>query len=60
MTEDQLEKETLGWLTNVGYRSVYGPGIAGDGNTSESSNYVQVALVERLRKAIIDSILWGR
>jgi len=52
MTEDQLEQETLGWLADVGYRSVYGPDIAVDGNAPERSNYVEVVLVERLRAAI--------
>ncbi|MEO8837489.1 MAG: type I restriction endonuclease subunit R, partial [Herbaspirillum sp.] len=52
MTEDQLEQETLGWLTELGYRSVYGPDIAPDGAAPERSNYAQVVLVERLRAAI--------
>ena len=52
MTEDQLEQETLSWLADVGYSSVYGPDIAVDGNTPERSNYIQVVLVERLRNAI--------
>lgn len=52
MTEDQLEQETLGWLTDVGYTSVYGPEIAVDGSAPERNNYVEVVLVERLRAAI--------
>ena len=52
MTEDQLEQETLSWLVDVGYTSVYGPDIAFDGNAPERSNYTQVVLVERLRNAI--------
>ena len=52
MTENQLEQETLSWLADVGYTTVYGPDIALDGNTPERSNYVQVVLVERLRNAI--------
>ncbi|MDD5410340.1 MAG: type I restriction endonuclease subunit R [Methylobacter sp.] len=52
MTEDQLEQETLSWLTDVGYTSVYGPDIAVDGNAPERSNYTQTVLVERLRNAI--------
>jgi len=52
MTEDQLEQETLSWLTDVGYRHVYGPDIAVDGIAPERSNYTQVILVERLRSAI--------
>ncbi|MDD2465273.1 MAG: type I restriction endonuclease, partial [Desulfobulbus sp.] len=52
MTEDQLEQETLCWLADVGYTPVYGPEIAVDGNAPERNNYIQVVLVERLRKAI--------
>lgn len=52
MTEDQLEQETLGWLTEVGYISINGPDIAVDGIAAERSNYLQVILVERLRQAI--------
>ena len=52
MTEDQLEQETLGWLSDVGYTALYGPDISIDGNAPERGNYVQVVLVERLRKAI--------
>lgn len=52
MTEDQLEQETLNWLSEVGYTNLYGPNISVDGNAPERSNYVQVVLVERLRSAI--------
>ncbi|MFC3110057.1 type I restriction endonuclease subunit R [Undibacterium arcticum] len=52
MTEDQLEQETLAWLADVGYTSVYGPEIAIDGNSPERSNYTQVVLVDRLHNAI--------
>ncbi len=52
MTEDQLEQETLSWLTDVGYTAIYGPDIAVDGVAPERSHYAQVVLVERLRKAI--------
>ncbi|MFG0828114.1 type I restriction endonuclease subunit R [Pseudomonas sp. CJQ_7] len=52
MTEDQLEQETLGWLAEVGYRHVYGPTIAYDGEDPERDSYRQVLLVERLRSAI--------
>ena len=52
MTEDQLEQETLSWLTDVGYTAIYGPDISIDGNAPERNNYIQVVLVERLRKAI--------
>ncbi|TCQ81606.1 type I restriction endonuclease subunit R [Pseudomonas sp. JUb52] len=52
MTEDQLEQETLGWLTEVGYTHLYGPDIAYDGESPERDNYRQVVLVERLRSVI--------
>ncbi|MDD2466933.1 MAG: type I restriction endonuclease subunit R [Desulfobulbus sp.] len=52
MTEDQLEQETLSWLADVGYSTVYAPDIAVDGKAPERSNYIQVVLIERLRKAI--------
>ena len=52
MTEDQLEQEALGWLADVGYTPLYGIDIAVDGISPERTNYVQVLLVERLRKAI--------
>jgi len=52
MTEDQLEQETLGWLNDVGYRHLYGPDIAFDGATPERSDYRQVLLSIRLKKAI--------
>lgn len=52
MTEDKLEQEMLGWLSEIGYTPTYGPDIAPDGITPERSNYQEVLLIERLRKAI--------
>ncbi len=52
MTEDQLEREALGWLQEVGYAHRFGPDIAPDGAAPERSNYTQVMLAGRLRKAI--------
>ncbi len=52
MTEDQLEQEALGWLSEVGYTHLYGPDIAHDGDNPERENYRQVLLVERLGGAI--------
>ncbi len=52
MTEDQLEQETLGWLSDVGYDYRFGPDIAADGVNAERADYRQVLLVERLRGAI--------
>ena len=52
MTEDQLEQEALGWLTEVGYTHRYGPDIAPDGDSPERADYLQVLLPFRLRAAI--------
>jgi type I restriction enzyme, R subunit len=52
MTEDQLERETLAWLADVGYSHAYGPDIAPDGPAPERTNYRQVLLTGRLRAAI--------
>lgn len=52
MTEDQLEQETLGWLTETGYLHSHGLDIAPDGVSPERANYSQVLLVCRLREAI--------
>lgn len=52
MTEDQLEQEALGWLTEVGYTHRYGPDIAPDGDSPERADYLQVLLPFRLREAI--------
>ena len=52
MTEDQLEQEALGWLTDVGWQHRFGPDLAPEGDTPERADYRQVLLVERLRQAI--------
>ncbi len=52
MTEDQLEQEALGWLTDVGYSVVHGADIAPDGSSPERENYRQVILTGRLRSSI--------
>lgn len=52
MTEDQLEQEALGWLSDVGYTHLYGPDIAHDGDNPERESYRDVLLTMRLRKAI--------
>lgn len=52
MTEDQLEQETLGWLTDVGYVHHFGPEIAHDGSNPQRTDYRQVVLAKRLRAAI--------
>lgn len=52
MTEDQLEQEALGWFTDVGYAHLHGPDIAPDGDAPERTDYRQVVLANRLRRAI--------
>jgi len=52
MTEDQLERETLAWLQDVGYTHRHGPDIAFDGSSPERADYRQVVLPFRLREAI--------
>lgn len=52
MTEDQLEREALDWLRELGYSHCFGPDIAPDGPSPERSNYMQVLLVTRLSEAI--------
>lgn len=52
MTEDQLEQETLGWLSEVGYSILNGPDIAYDGPNPERSDYRQILLLTRLKTAI--------
>lgn len=53
MTEDQLERETLAWLQDVGYVHVAGPDIAPDGPAPERNDYRQVLLKRRLRTALV-------
>jgi type I restriction enzyme R subunit len=52
MTEDQLEQETLGWLTELGYTHRHGPDIAHDGVDPQRASYRQVLLPFCLREAI--------
>jgi len=52
VTEDQLEQEALGWLTDVGYGHRFGPDIAHDGVDPQRTDYRQVILAFRLREAI--------
>ena len=53
MTEDQLERETLAWLQDVGYTHAAGPDIAPDGPAPERSDYRQVLLAGRLKAALM-------
>ena len=52
MTEDQLEQETLGWLSELGYAVHSGYDIAHDGSNPQRSSYREVVLAGRLREAI--------
>ncbi|MEI8012749.1 MAG: HsdR family type I site-specific deoxyribonuclease, partial [Candidatus Omnitrophota bacterium] len=52
MTEDQLEKEVLGWLSALGYAHRLGTDIAPDRSAPERSNDTEVLLAGRLLKAI--------
>ena len=52
MTEDRLEQECLGWLADVGWQHRYGPELASDGSRPERSDYRQVLLLGRLRRAV--------
>ena len=44
MTEDQLEQETLGWLSELGYSVHSGYDIAHDGPNPQRASYRQVLL----------------
>jgi type I restriction enzyme, R subunit len=52
MTEDQLEQEALGWLSEVGYTLLSGYDIAVDGAAPERADYKNTLLPFRLREAI--------
>jgi len=52
MTEDQLEQEALGWLSDVGYTLLSGYDIAVDGTVPERTDYKNTLLPFRLREAI--------
>ena len=53
MTEDQLEEDTLVWLADVRYRSVYGPEIAVDDASGEiRDDFVRLPnVMEKFEKA---------
>jgi type I restriction enzyme R subunit len=52
MTEDQLEQEALGWLSDVGYTLLSGYDVAFDGTAPERADYKNTLLPFRLREAI--------
>ncbi len=51
MTEEDLEKECLDLLSNLGYYRVFGPDIS-EGGVAEERNVCEVVLVGRLRDAL--------
>ncbi|MGS3152956.1 type I restriction endonuclease subunit R [Aeromonas sanarellii] len=52
MTEDQLEQEVMGWLAEVGYRTVCGYDVAPDSDSPWRSDFRQVVLEDVLREAV--------
>lgn len=52
ITESQIEQVVLDILQEIGYKIVYGPDIAPDGDNPERADYSEVALIGRLKKAI--------
>lgn len=52
MTEDQLEQETLSWLSELGYTVHSGYDIAHDGPNPQRTHYREVVLTSRLRTAL--------
>lgn len=52
ITEDHLERQSLAWFQEMGYKVAYGPQLAPDGETPERENFRQVVLTGRLRSAL--------
>ena len=52
ITESQIEEFAIDLLEKQGYRYVYAPEIAPDGEMAERESYEQVLLLERLRRAV--------
>ncbi|WP_323914291.1 type I restriction endonuclease subunit R [Aeromonas caviae] len=52
MTEDQLEQEVMGWLAEVGYRTVCGYDVAPDSDNPWRGDFRQVVLEDALREAV--------
>ncbi len=52
ITESAIEQLAIGRLEALGYRYVYAPDIAPDGDTPERGSYAEVLLAGRLRAAV--------
>lgn len=52
ITESEIERYTLEELESLGFRFLYGPTIAPDGDAPERQGYSDIVLLERLRAAI--------
>ncbi len=52
ITEHNIEEFAIGIFEKLGYEYIYAPNIAPDGDTPERETYVQVLLVDRLKKAV--------
>jgi type I restriction enzyme R subunit len=52
ITEDHLEQQCLEWFQDIGYSHVFAPELDSNGSIPERSDYRQVILAARLRKAL--------
>ena len=52
ITESDIENMCLQLLKDCGYRIIYGPDIACDGETPQRKDYKEVILLDHLRDAI--------
>ena len=52
ITESNVEEAALEILSDLGYKTLYGPDIAPDGISPERKSYSDVILVQRLRDAV--------
>ena len=51
ITEADVERAALDWLSSLGWQLAHGPDIAPDTPNSERDDYGQIALVRRPRRA---------
>ena len=52
VSEAGVEQAALGWLSNLGWQTAYGPDFAPETSRAERSDFGQVALEDRLRQAL--------